>query len=75
MARNGSQTLSDVTSDYLTVTCSKCGRHGRYAVARLWRERGDIMLTTFLDEVSADCPRLQAASFYDRCGAHYDFSG
>lgn len=73
MPRDGSRTLSDLTSDRLIVACAKCGRRGSYDVARLWRERGDLALAPFLAELTADCPSAKAFSVYDRCAARYEF--
>ena len=35
MPRDGSLTLSDIREPTLTIVCERCGRHGRYNVARL----------------------------------------
>ena len=72
MPRDGSRTLSDLIAPRLNEACSKCDRRGSYDVARLSRERGDLKLTEFLDELTANCPRAAAFSLYDRCGAMFE---
>ena len=72
MPREGSQTLFDLRSPVLRIACSRCGRSGRYRVARLWRERGDLKLTDFLAELTADC-RRKGPAIYDRCDARFEF--
>ncbi len=69
MPRHGSRTLSDLTSPRLVVACDKCGRRGSYSVERLWRQRGDLRLTEFLEELTATCPLAGAFALGDRCGA------
>jgi hypothetical protein len=56
MPRNGSQTLADIKEARLRFECTKCPRKGSYSVRRLWETRGDIMLTHFLAEITADRP-------------------
>lgn len=72
MPRAGQVILGDV-ADKLTmlrVECPRCGRAGRYAVARLLRERGrDAGLHEFLRELTADCPRRGSREIYVQCGA------
>lgn len=71
MPRAGSIVLSDLAATRLEIACAKCDRHGSYSVARLWRERGDIRLTDFLDELTAGCPHVAAVSWHQRCGARF----
>ncbi len=73
MPRDGSLLLSDLAADRLGVACERCGRRGSYSVARLMRERGDVRLTDFLDELTAGCPRQKAFGLHDRCGARFEF--
>jgi hypothetical protein len=73
MPREGAQTLSDLRSPVLSIACDRCGRSGRYSVARLWRERGDLKLTDFLAELTADCERRKGPAIYDRCDARFEF--
>jgi hypothetical protein len=50
--------------------CDKCGRKGRYAVARLIEQRGsDGKVLDLLAEISADCPKKQAGNMSDQCVA------
>ena len=72
MPRDNAITFSDLIgkTEVLRVTCEKCGRDGRYIVARLIRKRGrDAKLVDWLDELTADCPKKQARNMSDRCGA------
>ena len=58
------------SSSAIRVTCEKCGRDGRYIVARLIRKRGrDAKLIDWLDELTADCSKKQARNMNDTCGA------
>jgi hypothetical protein len=40
MPRDGSLTLSDIREPTLTIGCERCGRHGRYNIARLIAAHG-----------------------------------
>jgi hypothetical protein len=45
------------------VRCNKCGRDGCYGLSRLIDKRGrDGKIIDWLDETTADCPKLQPAS-------------
>jgi hypothetical protein len=56
--------------DALEVACDKCGRKGRYAVARLIEQRGsDAKVVDFLAKITADCPKKQAGNMSDPCAA------
>jgi hypothetical protein len=70
MPREGSRTLFDLRSPVLRISR---GRSGRHSVARLWRERGDLRLTDFLAEPTADCERRKGPAIYDRCDARFEF--
>jgi hypothetical protein len=49
MPRDGSLTLSDIREPTLAIGCERCGRHGRYNVARLIATHGaDAKLTELL---------------------------
>ena len=50
--------LSTVAHRRLVITCPKCGRRGRYAVARLIEKHGDVTLIWLRERLSADSPRL-----------------
>jgi hypothetical protein len=72
MPRDGAIILGDLVGKLATlaIACAKCGRNGRYAVARLVDSRGaDAKVSDLLDEIAADCPRRKAANFSDMCGA------
>jgi hypothetical protein len=60
MARDGAIIFSDLVGklDVLQVAYEKCGRDGRYILARLIRNRGrDAKLIDWLDELTAECPK------------------
>jgi hypothetical protein len=40
MPRDGSLILSDIREPTLTISCERCGRHGRYNVERLTAAHG-----------------------------------
>ena len=52
MPRDGSLTLSDISTPTLTIVCEPCGRRGRYNVKRLMAENGDAKLTDLLVQSS-----------------------
>ena len=58
-------TLSDLAAPRLEVACEKCGRKGSYSVAKLYAERGDLKLTDFLAELTADCRRVARQSGWE----------
>ena len=67
-ARDGAIIFSDLTGKLgvLRVTCKKCGRDGRYILARLIRNRGrDAKLIDWLDELTAECPKKIAHNMND----------
>jgi hypothetical protein len=56
--------------DVLRGERGKCGRAGQYRVDRLIERYGiDAKLFDGTDEITADCPRKQAANVNDICGA------
>ena len=56
--------------DALEVACGKCGRKGRYPVARLIEQHGrDAKVVDFLAEITADCPKKRAGNMSDQCAA------
>jgi hypothetical protein len=70
--RDGAIIFSDLTGklEVLRVTCEKCGRDGRYILARLIRQRGrDGKIVDWLDQITADCPKKATVSWNDRCAA------
>ena len=42
--RDHAHTLSDFTTDTLSIECEPCGRRGRYNVAKLMEKHGDMKL-------------------------------
>jgi hypothetical protein len=72
MPRDGSLTLSDIREPTLTIACKRCGRYGRYNVARLITAHGaDARLTELLVTL-ANCGKARSASVADRCRARFD---
>jgi hypothetical protein len=58
MPRDDAIIFSDLIGklEVLRVTCEKCGRDGRYILARLIRQRGrDAKVLDWLDELTAEC--------------------
>ena len=72
MPRDGSLTLSDIQEPTLAIGCERCGRHGRYNVARLIAVHGaDAKLTDLLLTL-ANCEKARSFSVYDRCKAKFE---
>jgi len=72
MARDDAIIFSDLIGKLgeLRIECPKCGRSGRYMLARLIAQYGrDEKLFRWTDEITADCPRKLASSDSDPCGA------
>jgi hypothetical protein len=70
--RDGSLTLSDIREPTLAIVCERCGRHGRYNVARLIAAHGaDAKLTALLVTL-ANCEKARSFSVYDRCKARFE---
>ena len=68
MPRDGAIIFSDLIgkTEVLRVTCEKCGRDGRYLLARLIRKRGrDGKVIDWLDELTAECPKKIAHNMND----------
>ena len=73
-SNSGAVTLGEIAGrlPMLEVACSRCGRHGRLSVAKLIeRHAPDAKLPALREILAGDCPRVNATSIYDRCGAHY----
>jgi hypothetical protein len=71
MPRDGSLTLSDIREPTLAIACERCGRHGRYNVARLIAVHGaDAKLTDLLPTL-ANCEKARSVSVHDRCKAKF----
>ena len=72
MPRDGAIIFGDLIGklDMLHLACDKCGRKGRYAVARLIEQRGhDAKVVDLLAEITANCPKKQAGNMSDQCAA------
>jgi hypothetical protein len=63
-------TLADLRTPTLSIECEPCGRQGRYNVAKLIEQYGDVKLPD-LRHVLADCPKATSASIHDRCKVRY----
>ena len=72
MPRDGSLILPDVRGSTLAIGCERCGRHGRYSVARLIAAHGaDAKLTDLLVTL-ASCDKARSVSVHDRCKAKFE---
>jgi len=63
-------TLADLCLPTLSIECEPCGRRGRYSVARLIEQYGDVKLPD-LRHVLANCPKERSQSIHDRCRVRY----
>ena len=68
--RDHAHTLSDFRVPSLSIECEPCGRAGRYNVARLMENYGDMKLPD-PRHVLANCPKAQSQSIHDRCKVRY----
>ena len=66
--RDHAHILSDFRTPTLSIECEPCGRFGRYNVARLMEQYGDMKLPE-LRHVLANCPKAKSQSIHDRCGS------
>jgi hypothetical protein len=72
MPRDGSLTLSDIREPTFSIVCERCGRRGRYNVARLIAAHGaDAKLSDLLVTL-ANCEKARSLSIYDRCKAKFE---
>jgi hypothetical protein len=72
MPRDGSLVFGDLLGKLTTlvVVCDKCGRRGRYNVARLIEQHSaDAKMTDWYPE--GDCLKRRSVDMNDRCGAQY----
>jgi hypothetical protein len=72
MPRDGALTLADIRASTLTIACERCGRHGRYNVARLIAAHGADAKLPVLLATLANCEKARSASIYDRCKAKFE---
>jgi hypothetical protein len=59
MPRDGSLTLSDIRAPTLAIGYERCGRHGRYSVARLIAAHGADAKLTGLLVTLANCEKAR----------------
>ena len=74
MTANGAITFGDLVGklDVLHVTCTKCGRAGRYPVAALVARYGaDAGLPDWKANITSDCPERTKPGLWNLCGAHF----
>jgi hypothetical protein len=71
MPRDGSLTLSDIREPTLAIVCQRCGRYGRYNVAKVVEEHGHEKLTDLFGHL-ADCSKARSVSVHDQCRAVYE---
>jgi hypothetical protein len=62
--------LADLLTETLSIECEPCGRRGRYNVAKLMEQYGDVKLPD-LRHILANCPKAQSQSIHDRCRVRY----
>jgi len=73
MPRHGAPVLSDIHEPHLYLVCKLCNRRGRYNVAGLLANHGDVVLAELRGLLSADCPKRARFSVYDQCQALFEF--
>ncbi len=62
----------DYPFESVRISCTNCGRHGRYSRAAFVELVGaETELPDALERVSADCPKRQSPLAYDQCLALY----
>jgi hypothetical protein len=71
MPRDGSLTLSDIRGPMLAIGCERCGRHGRYSVARLAAAHGTDAKLTDLLVTLANCDMARSVSVHE-CKAKFE---
>ena len=68
--RDHAHTLSDFLVPTLSIECEPCGRRGRYNVARLMEQYGDMKLPE-LRHILANCPKARSNNFRDQRKVRY----
>jgi hypothetical protein len=63
-------TLADLLTETLSIECEPCRRRGRYNVAKLMEQYGDVKLQD-LRHILANCPKAQSQSIHDRRRVRY----
>jgi hypothetical protein len=75
MPRDGAYTLADLAGPMLKLTCRKCGRSGRYSIAKLIAAHGADMKLPNLRHVLARCERTRPdqrpVNESDPCGVEF----
>lgn len=64
--------LSGWPAAAVVIACARCGRRDVFVKAELILNSGDIRLTDLLHRLTADCPRANPASIYERCAARFE---
>lgn len=73
MGNNGRLQFSDIEGKtrMLEVRCDRCGRYGRYNVARLIATYGrEAPIPLFVATLNGDCPNLHHTDHFKRCAPH-----
>ncbi|KAK45409.1 hypothetical protein BG58_17700 [Caballeronia jiangsuensis] len=73
MTTPGSVALGDVAAkaSHLDIACSRCGRRGKYQLARLVARLGPDFPMTDLASQLTDCPNRGASSHAERCDVYF----
>ncbi|TCN30365.1 hypothetical protein [Sinorhizobium americanum] len=67
------RTLAEFTLPHMILTCSHCGRRGRYNVARLIEAHGaDLPIRDFINTIGRSCHRRRHPTKWHRCGLGCD---
>ncbi|AUX76430.1 hypothetical protein [Sinorhizobium fredii] len=67
------RTLAEFTLPQMVLTCSQCGRKGRYNVARLIEKHGaDMPIRDFINLIGQSCERRTQLREHQRCGLGCD---
>jgi hypothetical protein len=70
--RANSASNSLPTSSAIAIACQRCGRYGRYNVARLIAAHGADAKLTDLPVTLANCEKARSVSVHDRCKARFE---
>ncbi|WP_018236753.1 hypothetical protein [Ensifer sp. BR816] len=67
------KTLAEFTLPHMVLSCSQCGRRGRYNVARLIEKHGAGMpIRDFINLMGRRCDRRMQLREHQRCGLGCD---
>ena len=64
--------LSGWPAPMITIICSRCERREAFVKADVLMNMGDVRLVDLVRRLSANCPRWDAQSIYELCGARFD---